>query len=100
MTTRSFAQQLVGGTIKKQTIPLKSFTPPPPRPVRLEALPLERVVKVTLVRSLSGKTPIVRKNIQALGLRRINQSVYHMNLQSVRGQINRVKEWVDVEAIQ
>ncbi len=53
-------------------------------------------MKVKLVRSKIGCNPNQRKNLQALGLRKINQVKELPNTPSVWGMINKVKHLVEV----
>ena len=53
-------------------------------------------MKVKLVRSKIGKTPNQRKNIQALGLRKINQVKELNDNPVVWGMISKVKHLVEV----
>lgn len=56
-------------------------------------------IRITLKRSLIGRTEKVRKVVSALGLRKINHSVEHNDTPSVRGMIYRVSTMVEVEEI-
>jgi len=52
---------------------------------------------VTQVRSQINSTARQRKNLEALGLRRIGHSVTHDNTPNILGMINKVKHLVSVE---
>ena len=56
-------------------------------------------LKITQVRSQIGKTAQQRKNLAALGLRKINQSVEHSDSVIIKGMIERVKHLVVVEEV-
>ena len=56
-------------------------------------------LKITQVRSQIGTTAQQRKNLAALGLRKINQSVEHSDSVIIKGMIERVKHLVVVEAV-
>ena len=56
-------------------------------------------LKVTLVSSIIGKKPAQRKTIKALGLRKINQTVEHIDNAKIRGMIEKTKHMVRVEEI-
>ena len=56
-------------------------------------------VKITQVRSQIGTTAQQRKNLAALGLRKINQSVEHDDSVIIKGMIERVKHLVKVEEV-
>jgi len=53
-------------------------------------------MKVKLRRSYYGRTPNQRKNLKALGLRRIDQVKELPDNPSIRGKINKVKHLVEV----
>lgn len=54
-------------------------------------------LKITQVRSHIGATQRQRRNLEALGLKRINQSVEHDDSAIILGMIERVKHLVKVE---
>ena len=56
-------------------------------------------LRITLVRGLAGKRDAHITTIQALGLRRPNQSVERPNTPDIRGQINKVSYLLKVEEI-
>ena len=56
-------------------------------------------LKITQVRSLIGTTAQQRKNLAALGLRKINQSVEHSDSVIIKGMLERVKHLVVVEEV-
>ena len=56
-------------------------------------------LKITQVRSQIGTTAQQRKNLAALGLRKINQSVEHSDSVNIKGMIERVKHLVVVEEV-
>ena len=56
-------------------------------------------LKITQVRSQIGTTAQQRKNLAALGLRKINQSVEHSDSVIIKGMIERVKHYVVVEEV-
>jgi len=55
-------------------------------------------LEVTLVRSLIGLSPKQAATVQALGLKKIRQTVVHDDTPTVRGMISRVVHCVKVEA--
>lgn len=57
----------------------------------------DKILKITLVRSPHGRTAPQRRTLDALGLRRINQTVERPDHPSVMGMIERVKHLVEVE---
>ena len=56
-------------------------------------------LKITQVRSQIGTTAQQRKNLAALGLRKINQSVEHTDSVIIKGMLERVKHLVVVEEV-
>ena len=56
-------------------------------------------LKITQVRSQIGTTAQQRKNLAALGLRKINQTVEHDDSVIIKGMIERVKHLGKVEEV-
>ncbi|NLX82475.1 MAG: 50S ribosomal protein L30 [Clostridiales bacterium] len=56
-------------------------------------------LKITLKKSPIGSMPKHKATIEALGLRKIGQSVIRDDIPSVRGQVFTVKHMVTVEEI-
>ncbi|MBP3455481.1 MAG: 50S ribosomal protein L30 [Alistipes sp.] len=56
-------------------------------------------LKITQVRSRIGASAQQRKNLDALGLRKINQSVEHSDSDIVKGMLERVKHLVKIEEV-
>ena len=56
-------------------------------------------LKITQVRSRIGATDKQCKNLDALGLRKINQTVEHEDSAIIKGMIERVKHLVVVEQV-
>ena len=56
-------------------------------------------LKITQVRSQIGTTAQQRKNLAAVGLRKINQSVEHSDAVIIKGMLERVKHLVVVEEV-
>ena len=54
-------------------------------------------IKVTLVRSPIGYSKRQKGTVRALGLKRLHQTVTHVDSPAVRGMINRVGHLVEVE---
>lgn len=54
-------------------------------------------IKVTLTRSTIGRPEAQRKIVQALGLKKLNQTVEHKDNAAIRGMINKVSHLVTVE---
>lgn len=57
----------------------------------------DRILRVTLVRSPIGYTKDQKRTVQALGLRRMHQTVEHQDNPAVRGMIRKVVHLVRVE---
>ena len=56
-------------------------------------------LKITQVRSQIGTTAQQRKNLAALGLRKINQTVEHDDSVIIKGMLERFKHLVKVEEV-
>ena len=54
-------------------------------------------LKVTLTRSTIGRAKNQRKVVEALGLKKMNQTVEHKDNAAIRGMINKVSHLVTVE---
>lgn len=57
-------------------------------------------LKITQIKSRIGATAQQCKNLDALGLRKINQTVEHSDSAIILGMITRVKHLVKVEAVE
>lgn len=57
----------------------------------------EKIIKITLVRSIIGEKPKVRATVDALGLKRIHQTVEQVESPSVRGMLEKVNHLVEVD---
>lgn len=56
-------------------------------------------LKITRVRSIIGRPEKHRRIIQALGLRRLNQTVEHPDNPAIRGMVRKVKHLLRTEEI-
>lgn len=56
-------------------------------------------LKITLVRSLSGRAESHRKVIKGLGLLRMNRPVVRMDTPEIRGMVEKVKFLLRVEEV-
>ena len=56
-------------------------------------------LKITQVRSRIGATKQQTKNLYALGLRKINQTVEHSDSVIIKGMLEKVKHLVVVEEV-
>lgn len=59
----------------------------------------EKQLKITLVKSTISSLKNHKANVQALGLRKIGQSVIKVDNDAMRGMIFKVKHLVSVEEI-
>ena len=59
----------------------------------------DKTLSITLKRSLIGRLPKHRATVASLGLKRINQTVTHPDLPTIRGMINKVSYLLNVEEI-
>ncbi len=57
---------------------------------------MAKKLEITLTKSVIGSKPAQRKTVQALGLKKINQTVEHEDNVAIRGMINRVSHLVTV----
>ena len=57
----------------------------------------DRILRLTLVRSPIGFSKDQKRTVQALGLRRMHQTVEHKDNPAVRGMIRKVVHLVRVE---
>jgi large subunit ribosomal protein L30 len=55
------------------------------------------LLKITLVKGLSGRTANQRKVVQGLGLTKVNRSVLRLNTPEIRGMVEKVKFLLHVE---
>jgi len=58
-----------------------------------------KAIRVTLVRSPIGYTVRQKATVRALGLRRMHQTVEHIDSPSLRGMLAKVSHLVDVEEL-
>ena len=54
-------------------------------------------LRITLVRSLSGRTERVRRVVKGLGLTRLHRSVTRKNTPEIRGMVEKVRFLLRVE---
>ncbi|MBE6194746.1 MAG: 50S ribosomal protein L30 [Rikenellaceae bacterium] len=57
-------------------------------------------LKITQIKSRIGSTAQQCKNLDALGLRKINQTVTHSDSAIIKGMVTRVKHLVKVEVVE
>ena len=56
-------------------------------------------LKITQVKSRIGASAQQHKNLDALGLKKINQSVEHSDSVIIKGMLDRVKHLVKIEEV-
>lgn len=56
-------------------------------------------IKITLTKSVIGASPKQRKVVEALGLKKMHQSVEFVDSPAVRGAVNKVAHLVTVEEL-
>ncbi|TMF10872.1 MAG: 50S ribosomal protein L30 [Chloroflexi bacterium] len=54
-------------------------------------------LKITYVRSVIGQKPDQERTVQALGFRRLNQTIEHEDSPQLRGMVHKVRHLVKVE---
>jgi large subunit ribosomal protein L30 len=54
-------------------------------------------LKITYVRSVIGQKPDQERTVQALGFRRLHQTVEHEDSPQLRGMVHKVRHLVKVE---
>jgi large subunit ribosomal protein L30 len=59
-----------------------------------------KVVRITLVKSPIGYSKRHKATIRALGLRRMNQTVEHVDSATLRGMLLKVSHLVDVAEVE
>ena len=60
---------------------------------------MEKKIKITQIRSIIGKLEAHKRTIKALGLKKIRNSVVHVDTPVIRGMVNTVKHLIKVEAV-
>ncbi|MFU0791338.1 50S ribosomal protein L30 [Virgibacillus proomii] len=60
---------------------------------------MSKKLEITLTRSVIGGTEVQRKTVQALGLKKIRQSVVHEDTAAVRGMVNKVSHLLTVKEV-
>ena len=60
---------------------------------------MSKKLEITLTRSIIGANEVQKKTIEALGLKKIRQSVVREDTDSVRGMINKVSHLLAVKEV-
>lgn len=58
-----------------------------------------KIIRITLVKSPIGYTVKHKATIRALGLRKMHQTVQHVDLLTLRGMLYKVSHLVEVEEV-
>lgn len=61
---------------------------------------MSKKLEITLKRSVIGRLPAQRKTIEALGLKKLHQTVVHQDNDAIRGMINKVSHLVEVQEVE
>jgi large subunit ribosomal protein L30 len=59
----------------------------------------EKLIRITLVKSTIGYSKEHKGTVRALGLRRMHQTVEHVDSPSLRGMLYKVSHLVEVEEV-
>ena len=59
--------------------------------------PTEKIIRITLVHSAIGYSKEHKATVRALGLRRLHQTVEHLDTPTLRGMLYKVNHLVVVE---
>lgn len=57
----------------------------------------KKTVRVTLKKSIIGEKPKTRATVEALGLRKLNQTIERADTPGLRGMLDKVGHLVEVE---
>ncbi|MEA3439656.1 MAG: 50S ribosomal protein L30 [Chloroflexota bacterium] len=60
---------------------------------------IQKIFHVTLVKSPIGYSERQKGTIRALGLRRMNQTVEHVDTPTLRGMLHKVSHLVDIKEV-
>ncbi|MFS0749579.1 50S ribosomal protein L30 [Oceanobacillus sp. 1P07AA] len=60
---------------------------------------MSKKLEITLNRSVIGGTDVQKKTVEALGLKKIRQSVVREDTPAVRGMVNRVSHLLTVKEV-
>jgi large subunit ribosomal protein L30 len=58
---------------------------------------MSALLKITLIRGLSGRTDHQRKVVKGLGLTKVNRAVVRQNTPEIQGMVEKVKFLLHVE---
>lgn len=60
----------------------------------------DRKLRITQVRSAIGRKEAQKRTLEALGIRRLNQTVVHSDSPQIRGMLRRVEHLIEVEEVE
>jgi len=60
---------------------------------------MSKQIQITLKRSLIGRSEKQLKTVEALGLRKLNQTVVQQDNPAIRGMVNQVSHLVEVKEV-
>ncbi|PAV27884.1 50S ribosomal protein L30 [Virgibacillus profundi] len=60
---------------------------------------MSKKLEITLTRSVIGGKDLQRKTVQALGLKKIRQSVVLEDTPAIRGMVNKVSHLISVKEV-
>jgi len=58
-----------------------------------------KILRVTLVKSAIGYSKRQKNTVQALGLRKLGQTVQHQDTPAIRGMINKISHLLRVDEV-
>jgi len=56
-------------------------------------------IEITLIKSPIGYKPKAKKTLEALGLKKINQSVIHISNECINGMINKIDYLIKIKEL-
>ncbi|MDB4125896.1 50S ribosomal protein L30 [Candidatus Marinimicrobia bacterium] len=56
-------------------------------------------IQITLIKSPIGYKPKAKKTLEALGLKKINQSVIHVNNECINGMVNKIDYLIKIKEL-
>jgi large subunit ribosomal protein L30 len=64
------------------------------------AVPKEKVLRITLIKSPIGYSKEHKATVKALGLRKMHQTVEHVDTPTLQGMLYKVNHLVEVEEVE
>jgi large subunit ribosomal protein L30 len=59
----------------------------------------DKKIEITLIKSPIGYKPKAKKTLEALGLKKINQSVIHISNECINGMINKIDYLIKIKEL-